>query len=62
MPAVLILHVKRFLPNLSKGSYDKRSDRVKVETELKHQLRLQSGHESDPAVWTKRKTTGETSM
>ena len=34
MPAVLILHVKRFLPNLSKGSYDKRSDRVKVETEL----------------------------
>ena len=34
MPAVLILHVKRFLPNLSKGSYDKRNDRVKVETEL----------------------------
>ena len=34
MPAVLILHVKRFLPNLSKGSYDKRSDRVKVETEI----------------------------
>ena len=34
LPRVLILHLKRFLPNVVKGSYEKRSDRVKVEREV----------------------------
>jgi Ubiquitin carboxyl-terminal hydrolase len=34
MPRVLVLHLKRFLPNVVKGSYEKRSDRVRVDREV----------------------------
>ena len=34
LPRVLILHLKRFLPTWSRGAYEKRSDRVKVEREV----------------------------
>lgn len=34
LPRVLILHLKRFTPNLVKGSYEKRTDRVKVDEQI----------------------------